>query len=172
MRFLFIAGFYLFVSCFADTITWRESLPGLTKIVRNWSTWCQRIRSCGKTIFLIMCERIRMTMAGTESGKSWAELREMFRATFWSTRKSDLQRELVKRCYYLMRKAQQNNFCFCYFAERFMLKAKIRFGERLCMTWFSLAFITSAFSPRQSEKVNWSMKRPLEAKQMWGSWFD
>ena len=73
-----------------------------------------------------------------------------FREIFWSTRKSDFQRELVKRCYYLMWKAQQNNFCFCYFAARFMLKAKIRFSERLCVTWFSLVFIASAFSPRQS----------------------
>ena len=92
-----------------------------------------------------------------------------FRETFWSTWKSDLQRELVRNC--LMWKAQQNNFCFCYFAERFVLKAKIRFSERLCVTWFSLVKIVFvfagfasvyyvsifAFSQHQSEKANWSM---------------
>ena len=79
---------------------------------------------------------------------------------------SDLQRELVKHCHYLMWKAQQNNFCFCYFAEGFMLKAKIGFSERLCVTWFLLAktiFVFASvyyvsvfgFSPRHSEKAKW-----------------
>ena len=61
---------------------------------------------------------------------------------------------------YLMWNAQ-DNFCFCYFAERFMLKAKIRLSERLCVKLFSLTVITPAFSQRQSEKANWSMNRPL-----------